>query len=156
MPRTEEAQQPTLSATKRNMEANKEHWNKDYVVFDHKSKTISKMESEIDLQPGDRTSAALSDSSRKRGAEQDDEEADQSDSGIRKRSKTPLLEDQTIPENSSNVITLQQVQQRADEIKRMSGIGIIRLCCSFPQNKKASIFRDICGRKPRLLPVENE
>lgn len=146
MPRTEEAEQPTLSATKRNMEANKEHWNKDYVVFDHKSKTISKMESEVGPQePGDRTSAALSDSSRKRGAEQDDEEADESDSGIRKRSKTPLLEDQTIPENSSNVITLQQVQQRADEIKRMSGIIIRLRMLQFPAKKVSTSGNNFQG-----------
>ena len=67
------------------------------------------------------------DSSRKRVA---DGECDQPGGGReQKRSKTPLLEEHETTEqgcnlvssSQNNVITLQQVQQRAEEIKRMSG-----------------------------------
>ena len=71
--------------------------------------------------------AATVDSSRKRVA---DGECDQPGGGReQKRSKTPLLEEHETTEqgcnvvssSQNNVITLQQVQQRVDEIKRMSG-----------------------------------
>ena len=41
-----------LSATKKNMADNKEHWNKDYVVFDAASKTMTKLQDQVQIMIG--------------------------------------------------------------------------------------------------------
>ena len=41
-----------LSATKKNMADNREHWNKDYVVFDAAFKTMTKLQDQVQIMIG--------------------------------------------------------------------------------------------------------
>ena len=128
-----------LNASKKNLADNKEHWDKEnnYVLFDCGSRTMCKTSQDSDM-------SVLSDS-RKRMAE------DQLQQSNGKRSKTPLMD-----EIEESVITLEQVQQKADEIKekRMSGISVDSLDSSLL--KSNDFFDELCCNTEEDMHADDE